>query len=498
MTHRFSDAASAMTHRLTGSASAMTHRLTDAASAMMTAVCGRDTLTAVRVCVRDGRCMMLGMSLTDGENTGVAVDEGSARARDRRFVWHPWSPVGGGGAGGPVLVSGSGYRVRDAAGHRYLDAIASAMNSSCGYGHPALVAAAERQMSLLPHFDLSVGTHLPVGLVAERLAALLPRGVARTLFVNSGSEATEAAVAIAHGYWRHRGRPRSRIVTFAAGYHGTTLTAQHLSGLPAHETHAEAPFPVTRVELPVPAGKLRSPGALDALAGAFERAVSDGPPPAAVFVEALLNVGGGVVLPPGFLRAVRGLCDRSGALLMVDEVFCGFGRTGRMFGFDHDGVTPDVVTMSKGLSGGYVPLAAVSATEDVYQSFAADPLLGGLRYGHTTSGHAVACAVALAVLDVIEERKLVAASAALGEKLLNGLLPLRDHPEVVDVRGLGLVATVECRRPEAAAALVAGARERGTLLRRQGSAVMAIPPLIIDQTGIAELVRTTGRALEDG
>lgn len=439
--------------------------------------------------------MIGGMSLTNGEN--IRVDEEQARQRDRRFVWHPWSPVTTQGPDRPVLVSGDGYRVRDAAGRCYLDAMASAMNSSCGYAHPALLAAAEGQLARLPHFDLSVGSHLPVGRVAERLGDLMPEGLGRTLFVNSGSEATEAAVRIAHDYWTNKGEPRDRIVTFAAGYHGTTYVAQHLSGLPTNALYGDEPFPVTKVRSPLAAREMRTPEGLAALTEAFEHAVLQGPPPAAVFVEAFLNVGGGVVLPTGLLRALRELCDRTGALLILDEVFCGFGRTGRMFGFEHDGITPDLVTMSKGISGGYVPFAALTTTEEVYASFAADPLIGGLRYGHTTGGHAVACAVALAVLDVLEEQKLVEASAALGGQLLDGLLPLLDHPEISDVRGLGLVATIECHRPESAAALVAGAAARGVLLRRQGPCVMAIPPLIIDPPGIAELVRSTGQALAD-
>ncbi|MFD9811792.1 aspartate aminotransferase family protein [Streptomyces sp. NPDC059080] len=435
------------------------------------------------------------MSHTNGENAGV--DEERTRERDRRHVWHPWSPVRKSGADGPVLVSGEGYRVRDTTGRGYLDAMASAMNSSCGYAHPALLAAAGKQLALLPHFDLSVGSHLPVGRVAERLAGLLPKGLERTLFVNSGSEATEAAVRIAHDHWTNRGEPRERIVTFAAGYHGTTYVAQHLSGLPTNALYGGEPFPVTRVGSPLPPRELRTPAGLAALTGAFESAVLDGPPPAAVFVEPLLNVGGGVVLPAGLLRVLRDLCDRTGALLILDEVFCGFGRTGRMFGFDHDGVTPDLVTMSKGISGGYLPFAALTTTEEVYASFAADPLIGGLRYGHTTGGHAVACAVALAVFDVLEEQKLTESAAALGGHLLDGLLPMLDHPQISDVRGLGLVATVECHRPETAAALVAGAAARGVLLRRQGPCVMAIPPLIIDRDGIAELVHVMGQALAD-
>ncbi|MEU2085513.1 aminotransferase class III-fold pyridoxal phosphate-dependent enzyme [Streptomyces albus] len=437
------------------------------------------------------------MSLTNVGNDrhAAGTDTDRARERDRRHLWHPWSSVRQPADDRPILVAGEGCRVRDVTGARYLDAMASAMNSSCGYAHPALLEAARRQLELLPHFDLSAASHLPAGLAAERIAGLLPAGLERTFFVNSGSEATEAAVRIAHDHWTNRDEPRDRLVTFAAGYHGTTLVAQHLSGLPTNAIHGTAPFPVTRVELPLEPAALRTPEALTLLANAFERAVLDGPPPAAVMVEPLLNVGGGVVLPDGFLRALRTLCDRTGALLIVDEVFCGFGRTGRMFGFQHDGVTPDLVTMSKGISGGYVPFAALTTTDEVYRSFAADPLLGGLRYGHTTGGHAVACAVALAVLDVIEERGLVGSAARLGAELLAGLAPLAEHPEVTDVRGLGLVATVECRQPESAAALVAEAKRQGVLLRQQGRAVMAIPPLVIDAAEVAELVRAVEQAV---
>ncbi|MER5987661.1 aminotransferase class III-fold pyridoxal phosphate-dependent enzyme [Streptomyces sp. NPDC001787] len=437
------------------------------------------------------------MSLTNVGNDRYAAgtDPDRARERDRRYLWHPWSSVRHPADDRPVMVAGKGCRVRDVTGAEYLDAVASAMNSSCGYGHPALLEAARRQLELLPHFDLTAGSHLPAGLAAERIAGLLPAGLERTFFVNSGSEATEAAVRIAHDYWTNRGAPRDRLVTFAAGYHGATLVAQHLSGLPTNAIHGTAPFPVTRVELPLEPAALRTPEALPLLAAEFERAMLDGSPPAAVFIEPLLNVGGGVVLPGGFLRSLSELCDRTGALLIVDEVFCGFGRTGRMFGFQHDDVTPDLVTMSKGISGGYVPFAALTTTDEVYRSFAADPLLGGLRYGHTTGGHAVACAVALAVLDVIEESGLVETVARLGAELLTGLEPLAEHPEVADVRGLGLVATIECRRPESAAALVAEARRLGVLVRQQGRAVMAIPPLVIDAAEVAELVRTMEQAV---
>ncbi|MFD0267729.1 aspartate aminotransferase family protein [Streptomyces sp. NPDC127106] len=421
-----------------------------------------------------------------------------AAARDRAHLWHPWTPVAAQSdpAAELLLVTeGDGYRVRDSSGRSYLDAIASSLNGSLGYGDPAVLAAAHAQMSRLPHFDLTVGSHEPAGRLAERLAGILPQGLDRTLFMNSGSESAEASLNLAFQYWRNVGTPRSRVISFAAGYHGATLVGQHLSGLGRMEHHFTAPFPVTRVELPLAPRDVRDPAAAPVLLARFEEAM-EGDDVAAVIVEPFLNVGGGVVLPPGFLSGLRKLCDASGALLVLDEVFCGIGRTGLMYGFDHDGITPDVVMTSKGISGGYVPLAAVTTTDRVYQTFRDEPVIGGLRYAHTTSGHAVACAVALAVLDEIGRRNLVANAAERGRQLLDALAPLAGRPGVVDVRGLGLVVTVETDGPDRAGRLLDAARDRGVLLRGQGASVMAIPPLVIDAEGVGELAEGLLHAAE--
>ncbi|MEU4565055.1 aspartate aminotransferase family protein [Micromonospora sp. NPDC023956] len=404
-------------------------------------------------------------------------------------MWRPWSPVAS--PTHPLtLVHGEGNRVRDSEGGWYLDGIAGALNASCGHGHPRLIEAAHRQMARLAHYDLVNAVHPAAEWITERLAALLPGDLGQTLLVNSGSEATEAAVRIALEHWRNVGEPRDRVVTFAAGYHGSTALALALSGLPYTHSGWVDPFPVHRVALPGSARSARTAVDGAMLAARFAEAFTAGPPPAAVVVEPLLNVGGGIVLPPGLLARIRALCDQHGTLLVLDEVFCGFGRTGRMFGFDHDGVTPDIVTTSKGISGGYVPLGAVTTTDAVKQSFHAEPLLRGLRYGHTTGGHAVAAAVALAVLDVVEEEGLVANAAARGATLLDRLDPLLAYPGVVDVRGLGLVVTVESADPGLASAAVLGARARGLLVRQQGACVMVIPPLTLTAGETEQLADT--------
>jgi len=418
-----------------------------------------------------------------------------ARERDRRHVWHTWSPVTA-DRSALMLSHGSGSRVWDVDGREYLDA--SSLNSTCGYAHPDVVAAIGEQAARLHHFDLSLAANAPSGLLAERLTGYLP-GLTKTLFVNSGSEGFEAAVLIAMSYWSHRGRPRGRIVTFARGYQGSTVLSRSMSTLPRNRHPLAAPLPMTRVELPLAPRDLRRDEALPALLAAFEAAVGSDPDdlPAAIVVEPFLNVGGAVVLPPGFLRGLRDLCDATGTLLVVDEVFTAYGRSGEMFACRREGVTPDILVSSKGLSGGYVPIAAVGVRRHVHDAFSQDPIIAGLRYGHTTSGHALGCAAALATLDVLEQGNLVQRAEILGTELLERLDRLTGLPGVVDVRGLGLILVVETGSVELAAQVVLQARERGLLLRQAGPAVMAVPPLVIDDADATVVVVGLHQAVTD-
>ena len=433
---------------------------------------------------------------TPAPDTAPAPDPEAVRARDRRHVWHTWTPLAA-DRSALTVSHGSGHHVWDIDGRAYLDA--SALNSTCGYAHPDVLRAIVGQASRLHHFDLSVAGHEPAGLLAERLARHLPPGMDKTLFVNSGSEGFDAAVMMAVSYWAHLGRPRSRVVTFARSYHGATLLSRSLSTLPRNEHLLDSPLPVTRVELPLSPALLRRPDALPVLLAAFERAIGDDPDdlPAAVVVEPFLNVGGGVVLPPGFLRELRALCDATGTLLILDEVFTAYGRCGAMFAALREDVTPDILVSSKGLSGGYVPIAAVTVRQDVHDTFDRDPVIAGLRYGHTTSGHAVACAAALATLDVLEREGLPERAERLGGDLLGRLTPLTGAPGVVDVRGLGLILVVETTAPDLATRILTRARERGLLLRQVGAAVMAVPPLVIDDEGAAAVAEGLTESVAD-
>ncbi|MDG4829289.1 aminotransferase class III-fold pyridoxal phosphate-dependent enzyme [Solwaraspora sp. WMMD1047] len=432
--------------------------------------------------------------LSKSDHRARAADQSRAVAMDHPVI-RPWSPIVE--SPGRVMADRAlGERLWDADGTEYIDA--SSLNAACGYGRLEIVAAASDQMARMQGVDLSMHDHDVAARLARRLSAHLPAELSRILFTNSGSEGIEAACFVAASYHAHLGRPRTRVVTFARGYHGSTTLARSLSQLGPTAHWFNDPIRVTPVTIPGTDRDARDPATSPLLLAAFAEAITQDPAdaPMAVLVEPLINVGGGVVLPPGFLRGLRKLCDEHGVLLIIDEVFTGIGRTGRMFGFQHEEITPDIVVSSKGLSGGYAPIAAVAIQDYVYQTFVDDPFFGGVRYGHTTSGHPVACAASIAVLDVIEKDGLVDNARRMGTRLLDGLASSIDRSVVRDVRGLGMLVILEMDGDDSAAALAEGARKQRLLVRQQGPIVMVVPPLTADADVIDDIVSRMRSALD--
>ena len=335
-----------------------------------------------------------------------------ARLRDleRKHLWHPWSAID---AAAPrrLFVRGSGCYLVDGEGRRYLDARSSSFNAGLGYGRADVVAAVARQMTELMTFELVDAATVPPILLAGRLAALLPPRLQRCFFFSSGSEAVEATLKLARVHHRIRGHgEKSVCLGFRGGYHGPTLGAMGLYGSAFHQTGCE-PMPADLGALPYPAtdggAPLSAEEGLAAVEAAVERA-GGASRIAAIVIEPVQGNGGVRIPPPGFLAGLRRLCDRLGALLVFDEIMTGCGRTGSLFAFEHWQVVPDVLLLSKCLSGGYLPLSVMVTGDDVYRSFRQDPLLAGFRHGHTCSGHAAACAAGLAVLDAMEREDVVA------------------------------------------------------------------------------------------
>lgn len=419
-------------------------------------------------------------------------------AYDRDHLWHPWSPND---ARWPLIVAGEGCFVTDASGRQYLDARACTLNAALGYGHPEVTDAIAAQLSRLMTYDPSYGSSPPPILLARRIAEMMPGPLTRTFFANSGSEATETAVRIARMYHRLRGQPgRRTVITLHDGYHGATLAGLAATGSAFRRTGA-GPLPEGFLPVLTPRCRACAEGAEHELCEVpgpdqVSDAISEVGPGkvAAVLIEPVLGIAGVIPLPDGYLAAVRRACDEHGVLLIADEVMTGFGRTGQMFAFERDGVVPDMVTTGKHLTGGHLPLAAVTTTQAVYAVFAADPLLGGLRHGHTTSGHATACAAALACLGVIVREDLAGRAARLGAALLDDLGRLRRHRIVRDVRGRGLLAGVELADDAAADQVASQCMRRGVLVRPVGPVLMIAPPLIITAGQVRQISATLDQA----
>jgi 4-aminobutyrate aminotransferase len=387
----------------------------------------------------------------------------------------------------PVLAArGEGAYLFDEAGRRYLDFTAGIGVTSTGHCHPRVVQAAQEQVATLIHGQYTTVMHRPLLRLTERLGEVLPPGLDSLFFLNSGSEAVEAAIRLA----RHA-TGRQNIVVFHGSFHGRTMGAAALTtagtkfraGLgPLMPGVAVAPFPQAYrygwSEAEAVRFALRE---LDYLLAT----VSAPADTAAFMVEPVLGEGGYIPAPPGFLEGLRERADRHGILLVIDEVQTGFGRTGRFWGHEHFGVIPDVMITAKGLASGF-PLSAIAAPRELMDR--AWPGSQGGTYG----GNAVACAAALATLDVIHDEGLVANAAEMGRRLLEGLRKVAaDHPLIGDVRGLGLMVGSEFDDPEAARRAHREAAERGLLLLTcgaHGNVVRMIPPLVVDAAQVDEAI----------
>jgi adenosylmethionine-8-amino-7-oxononanoate aminotransferase len=392
-----------------------------------------------------------------------------------------------------TIVHGQGVEVTDDQGRRYLDAQAGYSGASCGYGVPSIKAAVVAQAEKIAHYPLGETDTLPARRLARQIAALCPPDLRHVFFCSSGSEAVEAAMKIARLAQRLAGHQDRRfIVTLPAAYHGATMSALAASDIALAREGFD----------PFPDGFLRvDANGQGKLASAIAKALDDdeGRTIAGVLLEPVRGVGGVHPLAPGELKAIGEICRAQQVLLLVDEVMTGFGRTGRWFAYQHEDVIPDLVIMSKGMTGGYAPLAAVAARSHVFERFAADPVAGGLRHGHTSSGHALSCAAALATIDEIQRRDLVASAAAVGGRMLDRARSALTSRLVADVRGLGLLIGVELRTVAEANAVRGAAREHGLLLRGQRGVLTLAPPLCIDDdkaTMMVDILEQSCREVE--
>jgi adenosylmethionine-8-amino-7-oxononanoate aminotransferase len=443
-------------------------------------------------------------------------------AADRRVLWHPFTQMEEWSSYDPLVIEAAeGFELVDIAGRRYLDGVSSLWCNVHGHGHPTIVHAMERQLARVSHSTLLGLSHTPAIELAERLVALTPPSLTRVFFSDSGSTAVEVAIRIAFQYWRQVGKPeKTGFVSLVDGYHGDTLGSVSLGfSDPFHRGYEPITFPVRKFRPPFlcPPIDVRNgcePAALEAaadvslgeLAALLDR---DGERIAAVFLEPLMQGAAGMwPQPASFVRAVRALCDRHDVLLCLDEVATGFGRTGTMFALEQCDVAPDLLCLAKGITAGYLPLAATLASEKLFDAFRGEfSTYRALFHGHTYGGNPLACAAAIANLDVfVEEATLerARAHAAVLEELLDHYVAPLEHAG--PVRRVGLMAGFDlwqdyarARRYAAAERrahrAVLAAREMGVIIRPLGDTMVLMPPLSMPPEMLERLVRATSEAV---
>jgi adenosylmethionine-8-amino-7-oxononanoate aminotransferase len=414
--------------------------------------------------------------------------------RDRAHLWHPYTQMKTAPAPLPI-VRGKGVYLYTENGRRILDGISSWWVNIHGHAHPRLNRALIEQANELEHVMFAGFTHRPAVELAERLVAALPPGLTRVFYSDNGSTAVEVALKLAHQYWRNLGQThRQRFITLHHAYHGDTVGAMSVSEESVF-TDAFRPllFQVTRADAPYcyrcPLGLERASCQIDCL-GSLEEALKQ-QPVAGVLVEPMLQAAGGMIVWPGeFLAGVRRLCDRYGTLLIADEVLTGFGRTGRMFASEHGSVSPDIICLSKALTAGYLPLGATIATEKIFDAFYSDDRRQTFFHGHSFTANPLACAVALASLELFLENDVLERVRRLEARLRAGLMPLGALPYVGDVRvigGVGIVELVSDKSLRQADGYLDGIGprlaalflERGLLIRPLGHVVYFMPPYVI-------------------
>jgi adenosylmethionine---8-amino-7-oxononanoate aminotransferase len=412
---------------------------------------------------------------------------------DHTHLWHPFTQQQDWVAEEPVMIEGAeGCELIDADGNRYLDGVSSLWCNVHGHRHPLIDRAIREQLERVAHTTMLGLSHPRASELAARLVAIAPPGLDRVFYSDSGSTAVEVALKMAFQYWQHRGGQHVRRTSFIClrdAYHGDTVGSVSVGGIDLfHSTFGPLLFNAHRAE----------PGDIDDMARLLARHEEE---LAAVIVEPLVQGAAGILThPPGYLRAVRELTERHGVLLICDEVATGFGRTGTMFACEQERVAPDLMCVAKGLTGGYMPLAATLATESIYEAFLADHAeFKTFFHGHTYTGNPLACAAALASLEVFRrERTLVRLQPKI-RMLAESLADVQLMPEVREVRQCGLMVGIDLGEHDPALRMghrvALEARKRGVIVRPLGDVIVLMPPLSISPKDLRRLVEVTAESI---
>ncbi|MEO8671295.1 MAG: adenosylmethionine--8-amino-7-oxononanoate transaminase [Tahibacter sp.] len=437
-------------------------------------------------------------------------------ARDLAVVWHPCTQMHD-HENWPILpiVRAEGAWLHDADGRRYLDAVSSWWTNLFGHRHPRIVAALKDQLDRLDHVMLAGFTHEPALQLAEELVRIAPAGLSRVFYADNGSSAVEVALKMSFHYWRNIGRgSKTRFIALTGGYHGETLGALSVTDVELYR-NTYSPLLLVPILAPSPDAYLAEPGetAGDVATRRLEemRALlsAHAHETCAVIIEPLVQCAGGMrMYDASYLSGLRAMCDEFSVHLIADEIAVGFGRTGTLFACEQGGISPDFLCLSKGLTGGTLPLSAVLTTDAVYQAFYAEYSAGkAFLHSHSYTGNPLACRAALATLEIFRDEPVIARNRHLAQHLAQALSTLRNHPHVADVRQTGMIAAIELvadkptRTP-----FPAGERRglrvyhhalgNGAVLRPLGNVVYFMPPYVITTDEIDALVETARLAID--
>ncbi len=412
---------------------------------------------------------------------------------DHEHLWHPFTQQQGWCEEEPLVVErADGVHLIAGDGRRYLDGVSSLWCNVHGHRHPGIDRAVRDQLGRVAHSTMLGLSHPAAAELAARLVDLAPPGLSRVFYSDSGSTATEVAVKMAFQYQQQRGGQHVRRTSFVHlrdAYHGDTIGSVSVGGIDLFHTAFRPLLFETHAAEPGDAADLA------AVLATHEEEV------AAVIVEPLVQGAAGMIVhPPGYLRAVRELCDRYGVLLICDEVATGFGRTGTMFACEQERVAPDLLCLAKGLTGGYMPLAATLASERIYEGFLGAPEeQRTFFHGHTYTGNPLACAAALANLDAFEEERTILRLQPKIRLLGELLDQVEQMPQVAEVRGRGFMVAIDLGEHDPALRMghrvTLEARRRGAIIRPLGDVVVLMPPLSISQGDLQRLVEITADSI---
>jgi adenosylmethionine-8-amino-7-oxononanoate aminotransferase len=440
----------------------------------------------------------------------------SLEEADKHYIWHPFTQMRDYQEMEPVIIErGEGAYLIDMDGKRYLDGVSSLWVIVHGHHREEIDRAIIEQVGKISHSTLLGLSNPPAIELAEQLVEITPAGLERVFYSDNGSTGCEVALKIAFQYWQLRGeKKRTTFVSFTNAYHGDTLGAVSVGGIDLfHEAYRPLLFPTLQAQAPYcyrcPQG-LTWPQCGMACLGTLEQILKDHHQEiAALIIEPLVQGAAGMITqPPGFLQGVRELCTRYGVLMIADEVAVGFGRTGRLFACEHEGVRPDMMVLAKGITGGYLPLAATLATREIYQAFLGEyHEFKTFFHGHTYTGNPVACAAALANLEVFKKDKVLKRLDPKIDLLSRRLEAFKDLPAVGEVRqrgfmtGIELVADKETKAPfppqeRMGIKVIREARKRGVIIRPLGDVLIIMPPLSITEGELEELLAVTYQSIQ--